>query len=523
MAEASGNGDGTSSISNVPPSAIWGRANTDTDTGGPTSASPVVPARTTTNNRSPVFADVAGDLMSEPPSLQEYHMHTSLSRANPLHHLKKSLPSTIRLMKKLSHIMTVSSSAIFLLVVFPLLFNSAVRDAREGKTDFAAFYSAASFVVITLVLSFREILHHLYNWYAPEVQKFVVRILFMVPLYSVGSWLSLRFHVGARVYIDTIRDLYEAYVIQSFVYYLVELLGGEDRMAGLLSRKDPEFGDHGWLMSKLGMSRQWTMGREFLLKVKHGVLQYVVIRTTTTLLVTFVFLPSGNYGEGTFCWTTAYGYITVIINISVLYAVYVLVKLFYAVQSDLRSPIDWHPIGKFLCIKGVVFFTWWQSVFIYMLQSQGFIKDIGTWSGDDVANGIIDYLVCVEMVFFAIAHMFTFTYKEYLPEELEDQKQSGIVGWLFRGIDKRRRRLNHDGTHDSSPSLANAEDALQSALLQDDHGDDDIQPYIDEEGNVTENGASYKSPLSPQGFSKLNDPLSLREALVKTLRDSWWS
>jgi len=78
-------------------------------------------------------------------------------------------------------------------------------------------------------------------------------------------------------------------VIQSFVYYLIELLGGEDRMAGLLSRKDPEFGDHGWFMSKLGMSRRWTMGREFLLKVKHGVLQYVVIRTTTTLLITCKF------------------------------------------------------------------------------------------------------------------------------------------------------------------------------------------------------------------------------------------
>ena len=107
--------------------------------------------------------------------------------------------------------------------------------------------------------------------------------------------------------------------------------------------------------------------------------------------------------------------------------------------------------------------------------------------------------------------MFTFTYKEYLPEELEEQKQSGIVGWLFRGIDKRRRRRNHNGAHDSSPSLANAEDALQSALLQDE--DDDIQPYLDEEGNVTEHGASYKSPASPSGFSKLNDPLNLREAL----------
>jgi len=53
-------------------------------------------------------------------------------------------------------------------------------------------------------LTRKTVQHHLYNWYAPEVQKFVVRILFMVPLYSVQSWLSLRFHVRARVYIDTV-------------------------------------------------------------------------------------------------------------------------------------------------------------------------------------------------------------------------------------------------------------------------------------------------------------------------------
>ena len=156
MTGAAGNGDGTSSTSNVPPSAIWGgRPTTDTNAGGP--ARPLPTGRiNNNNNRSPLFADVAGDLMNEPPNLQEYHIN--LSRSSPLHHLKQSLPSTIRLMKKLAHIMAVSSSAIFLLVVFPLLFNSAVRDAREGRTDFAAFYSAASFVVITLVLSFREIL-----------------------------------------------------------------------------------------------------------------------------------------------------------------------------------------------------------------------------------------------------------------------------------------------------------------------------------------------------------------------------
>ena len=46
----------------------------------------------------------------------------------------------------------------------------------------------------------------------------------MVPIYSIQSWLSLRFH-GGRIYIDLLRDLYEAYVIQSFLYYLMELLG----------------------------------------------------------------------------------------------------------------------------------------------------------------------------------------------------------------------------------------------------------------------------------------------------------
>lgn len=109
---------------------------------------------------------------------------------NPFN-LRRSLPTTSLLMKRIGKTLAISSTAIFLLIVFPLLFNSAIHDAKMGRTDFAAFYSAASFVTITLVFSFREILSHLYNWYAPDVQKFVVRILFMVPLYSVQSWLRL--------------------------------------------------------------------------------------------------------------------------------------------------------------------------------------------------------------------------------------------------------------------------------------------------------------------------------------------
>ena len=430
---------------------------------------------------------------------------TSSNSLIPTFSLTRSLPSTSLLMKRLGHILAISSTAIFLLIVFPLLFNSAIHDVKQGRADFAAFYSAAAFVVFTCVFSFREILSHLYNWYAPDVQKFVVRILFMVPLYSVQSWLSLRFHGPARVYIDTIRDLYEAYVIQSFVYYLIELLGGEERMAELLSRKDASFGHHGKVMSKILV--RWEMGQDFLLKIKHGVLQYVVIKMVMTLLTTFVLLPSGYYGEGTFSWHSAYVYITAILQISVVYALYCLVKLFHAVKEDLRSPVNWHPVGKFLCVKGVVFFTWWQGVGIYFLRSHGVIGDVGSWSGDDVAGGIIDYLVCVEMMFFSIAHMFTFTYKEYLPEGMEEKKKSGIVGWLFEGIDKRRRN-----THGSSLANLNnnQQPELQSALLGID--EEEVIPCIDESGNIAE--PSYRPPpVSGSGFSRLENPLSLRQAL----------
>ena len=77
----------------------------------------------------------------------------------------------------------------------------------------------------------------------------------MVPLYSVQSWLSLRFR-DSRLYIDCIRDLYEAFVIASFVYYLIELLGGQEALVRTFrqkAREDPDrahhLGQHGFPLS----------------------------------------------------------------------------------------------------------------------------------------------------------------------------------------------------------------------------------------------------------------------------------
>jgi hypothetical protein len=137
-------------------------------------------------------------------------------------------------------------------------------------------------------------------------------------------------------------------------------------------------------------------------------------------VLTFFFESLGILGSGSFDWRVAYPYLCFFQNISVMYALYCLVMLYHAVYEELRHPVNWRPLGKFLCVKGVVFFTWWQGVVIFYLRAHGIIQNHGTWSSEDVANGLIDYCIVIEMIGFAIAHSYTFTYKEYLPSNLPE-------------------------------------------------------------------------------------------------------
>lgn len=55
------------------------------------------------------------------------------------------------------------------------------------------------------------------------------------------------------------------------------------------------------------------MGEEFLMKCKHGVLQYVVLKTLATIIISFT-ETIGVYGEGKMDWTHAYGYVSFVTN-----------------------------------------------------------------------------------------------------------------------------------------------------------------------------------------------------------------
>ena len=76
----------------------------------------------------------------------------------------------------------------------------------------------------------------------------------------------------AYEYIGIFRELYEAFVLSSFVYYIIELLGGEDELVSKLRRKEAKYGKHAFPFRLL--IGEWKMGRPFMMNCKYGVVSF---------------------------------------------------------------------------------------------------------------------------------------------------------------------------------------------------------------------------------------------------------
>eukprot|EP00597_Dinobryon_sp_UTEXLB2267_P004535 CAMPEP_0170062902 /NCGR_PEP_ID=MMETSP0019_2-20121128/3962_1 /TAXON_ID=98059 /ORGANISM="Dinobryon sp., Strain UTEXLB2267" /LENGTH=341 /DNA_ID=CAMNT_0010269181 /DNA_START=583 /DNA_END=1605 /DNA_ORIENTATION=+ len=122
---------------------------------------------------------------------------------------------------------------------------------------------------------------------------------------------------------------------------------------------------------------------------------------------------TGHYHEEELRLDAIYLYECLVTNMSQLWALYCLIFFYFAMKEELAV---WRPVGKFLCVKMVVFFTWWQSIVIYIVSSytDNIINPSDQWTTKEIANGIQDYLICIEMFFASIAFTFAFTYKDYL-------------------------------------------------------------------------------------------------------------
>ncbi len=63
-----------------------------------------------------------------------------------------------------------------------------------------------------------------------------------------------------------------------------------------------------------------------------------------------------------------------------------------------------NPVPKFLMVKSVVFFTFWQSVALAMLSKMGVFDPTDKYTTDEIISSVEDFLICVEMFIAAIGH-----------------------------------------------------------------------------------------------------------------------
>ncbi len=228
----------------------------------------------------------------------------------------------------------------------------------------------------------------------------------MVPIYSASSWSSI-VSLKAAFYIDPLRDIYEAFTIYTFLQLLVNFLGGERSLIIMMHGRPPV--SHPWpinlYFSKVDISDPHTF-----LAIKRGILQYTWLKPILSVL-TIVLKLTGTYHEGYIALNSGYLWLGIVYNLSVTLSLYSLAMFWVCMHQDLKP---FRPMPKFLCIKLIIFASYWQGFFLSILQFLGAIpSDVPGYSADNLAAAIQDALICFEMPIFAVSHWYAFSWHDY--------------------------------------------------------------------------------------------------------------
>ncbi|CAG9467152.1 unnamed protein product [Pedinophyceae sp. YPF-701] len=254
---------------------------------------------------------------------------------------------------------------------------------------FAAGASAAA-----LALAYQ----HLRYYAEPDFQRHIIRIVLIVPIYAVTSFINL-FLGDASVYLMTIRDCYEAFIIYEFLTLCLEYVGGP---GAVVVKCEGQVIQPSLLHCTCCVSEMPVDGR-FVRRCKQYTLQFVLVKPVLAAL-TLVLFETGHWEEGNWSPASGFVWLQIVYNVSYTTALWAL-ALFYAGTREVLAPF--RPLLKFVVVKFVVFMTFWQGfLFAVMVQA-------GTLSSQDQAADLQDFLVCLEMAAAAVGLWYAFPHHEY--------------------------------------------------------------------------------------------------------------
>ncbi|KAL3573321.1 hypothetical protein D5086_023934 [Populus alba] len=266
-----------------------------------------------------------------------------------------------------------------------------------------------------MALAIFHIYRHLLNYTEPTYQRYIVRIIFMVPIESAGHLRSVNTKifwermVGCQILpgdggwygsviimvdglvplginprvllrptsgLSWVRSTYLAVV--SFDKLLSCAKFKWSGYEAIMVSDDLLLSSHaaGWVSFSssmaFGMLKSHFLFAVLFEGASRVVCQFVILKCPSLVAVTLILYAKGKYMDGNFSPKQSYLYLTIIYTISYTLALYAL-ALFYVACKDLLQPFN--PVPKFIIIKSVVFLTYWQGVLFFLAAKSGFIKD----------------------------------------------------------------------------------------------------------------------------------------------------
>lgn len=291
-------------------------------------------------------------------------------------------------------------------------------------------------VFATFVSSY-NIHRHLVQYNRPQEQRPIIRILGIVPMYSVFSFLTLVFE-DRSVYFESIRDVWEAVVVYSFLILMLEYCGGENACLSVIMNQPGSITQawpFNWCCSPIALDST------FFRWCKRATLQFVIVKPIVAI-TNLVFLSLGRYYDYPYQLT-----LFMVYNFSYTIALYSLL-LFYKATHSHPGLVKRNPLYKFLAVKTVVFATYYQSAVIPAFDLTS--EEAHAWNS---------FLLCVEMVFFSLLHLFSFNSSEYKVSALRSPPNSPHGN-------RNRNEFSKDGdriiemSNESDQALRNARDVM---------------------------------------------------------------
>lgn len=364
-----------------------------------------------------------------------------------------------------------------------------------------------TFAVLALIITCHQIYLHLRYYTCPNEQRWIVRILFIVPIYSFDSFLSLLFFSNDNfyVYFDSVRDCYEAFAIYSFLSLCYEYLGGESSIMSEIRGKPIK---SSWFYCTCCLAgRQYTIG--FLRFCKQATLQFCVIKPVMAV-ITLVLQAFSLYRDGNFSPSSGYLYITLIYNASISLALYALF-LFYFATKELLSPYE--PVLKFFTIKSVIFLSFWQGVVLAILEKAGAISAIYSDNGSlrqglgTVSAGYQNFFICIEMVVAALALRFAFPHSIYSSGPTSNTGRTVSLQSISSSLKETMnpRDIMQDAIHNFHPNYSQY--TQQGSKIPQEEEAADGWPYRDQQ---------YQNRANQNGVSPASNVIQTRQHNLST-------